>query len=67
MSNIIDIINSLNCPDDGFLFKEYKKTYWGKDRFGNIAFGLDSAERTNSIVESTRSVSLYLIIHCVVK
>lgn len=64
MSNIKDIIISINTPIEGFIFKEHSGMYWGKDRFGNVVFGLVSEEKTKSIIESTKSLSLYLNVLC---
>lgn len=67
MNKIKEIINSIDNPHEGFSFHEYEETYWGKDYIGNVVFGLETTDKTNSLIESTKSLSLLLNVPCEVE
>ena len=66
-SEIIELIDTIILPENGFIFKEFKDVFWGKDSNGNIVFGLISEENTKTLIEATKSLSLLLNIECAVE
>lgn len=62
--NIYNLLSTITKPDNGFTFKQYENAFWGKDSCDNIAFGLISNDNTNTIIETTKSLILYLNVEC---
>lgn len=64
IEDVKNIISSVKKTNQGFVFKKYKNSFWGKDSNDYVVFGLVSKDNVKSLIESTKSLSLLLNVEC---
>ena len=68
MNELIDMINKMEKPVEGFNLLNYKNKWWGVGKNGEIVYGIDSSDNNvNSIVQTTKLMKVYIATYFICK
>ena len=61
MNELVDMINKMEKPVEGFNLINYRNKWWGVGKNSEIVYGIDSSDNNvNSIVQTTKLMKVYI-------
>ncbi|MGI6644445.1 MAG: hypothetical protein ACOX28_01575 [Bacilli bacterium] len=63
-NRIKEVLDVLDIPESGMVFRKINDEYWGRNSEGFVVYGDKAVDNPRAIIESTKSLTLYLNAYC---